>query len=165
MKKQLSDIICELHIPNFETAKKFYGDLDFKVVWERKPTDKIEGYMVMKRGNSVFSFYSGTNKVYDHTYFKKFPKNTKRGYGIEIIIPINGIYFFYKKVEKKYSKQILSSLKKRFYYPDFRMTDPFGFYLRFVERYNWVDTRNPDGNPKKEFIEETKMYHELMDKE
>ncbi|MBI2641018.1 hypothetical protein HYW87_00255 [Candidatus Roizmanbacteria bacterium] len=44
------------------------------------------------------------------------------------------------------------------------MVDPFGFYLRFVERYNWVDTRNSDGSPKPEFIKEATMYKKLMKK-
>lgn len=42
------------------------------------------------------------------------------------------------------------------------MEDPFGFYLRFVERYNWVDTRNSDGSPKPEFVKEAEMYKKLI---
>ncbi len=45
-----------------------------------------------------------------------------------------------------------------------RIKDPFGFYLRFVERYNWIDTRNPAGIPKPEFIKEAELYKDLMEK-
>jgi len=38
-------------------------------------------------------------------------------------------------------------LQIRFDRLDFRMVDPFGFYLRFVERYNWVDGKDKEGNP------------------
>ncbi|KKP68169.1 MAG: hypothetical protein UR68_C0005G0025 [Candidatus Roizmanbacteria bacterium GW2011_GWA2_35_19] len=164
MKKQLSDVICELHVPSFEVAKQFYGDLGFNVLWERKPTEKTKGYMVMKRDQSVLCFYCGTNEVYDHSYFKQFPSETKRGYAVEIVIPIQGLELLYKKIYKKYSSQIFSAFERRFYYPDFRIVDPFGFYLRFVEKYNWVDTRNPDGSPKPEYKKEAEMFVELMRK-
>lgn len=154
--------MCELHVPNFEVAKQFYGDLGFDVVWERKSTDKTEGYMVMRKKTSVLCFYSGTTKVYEHSYFRKFPKDTKRGYAVEIVIPVDDVKSFYKTVQELHKDMIVIPLTERFYYPDFRMIDPFGFYLRFVERYNWVDTRNPDGSPKANRSDEIAKYKKLM---
>ncbi len=40
--------LIELHIPDFEVAKEFYGKLGFKVAWERKP-EGFKGYLVLKR--------------------------------------------------------------------------------------------------------------------
>lgn len=36
MNKQnaLSNVILELHVPDFDTVKDFYGKLGFEVVWE-----------------------------------------------------------------------------------------------------------------------------------
>jgi len=149
MNQIVSDIMIELHVPSFEIAKKFYGDLGFKVVWERNSNDPHICYLVMKKGTSILNFYSGSEKVYNHSYFKKFPKETPRGYGIEIIIPVNEIENFYKQASLKFKKNIVKPLSKILSHSDFRMIDPFGFYLRFVERYDWVNGRDIKGNPLK----------------
>ncbi len=51
-----NNLLIELHVPNFETAKDFYGKLGFKVVWERKPAEK-KGYLVLKRNQTIFEGY------------------------------------------------------------------------------------------------------------
>lgn len=144
MKKLTSDILLELHVPDFEAVKQFYGSIGYKVVWEKKPKDR-DGYLVMRSNESVLNFYCGNDQVYDHTHFKKFPKDTPRGYGVEIVIPIDGIEEFYKNFQDQHQESIVEKLKTRFSRPDFRAVDPFGFYLRFVERYNWVDGRDTAG--------------------
>ena len=149
MNKLTSDVMIELHVPDFELTKKFYGDLGFIVVWERNSEDPNICYLVMKKGTSILNVYSGTKKVYDHSFFKKFPKTTPRGYCVEIIIPVDGIEKFYKQISLKYGKNIAKPLGKIFFHPDFRMVDPFGFYLRFVERYDWVNRRDANGNLQK----------------
>lgn len=141
MAKLLSDILVELHVPDFKTAKKFYSSLGFKVVWEKKPKER-EGYLVMRRGSSIINFYCGNYHVYLQSYFKRYPCNTKRGYAVEIIVPIDDIERYYKKISTKYKSKIVGQLEKRFDKLDFRMVDPFGFYLRFVERYDWVNRKN-----------------------
>ncbi len=146
MDKLVTDIMLELHVPDFAIAKKFYGNLGFKTVWERQPKDPAIRYLVMRKGTSIINFYSGTEKVYDHSFFRRFPITTPRGYAVEIIIPIDGIEDFYKTACLKYKKNIVKPLAKILSHADFRMTDPFGFYLRFVERYNWVNGRDKEGN-------------------
>ncbi len=150
MNKLTSDVIIELHVPDFELTKKFYGDLGFGVVWEKKPEGR-KGYLVMKSvdGDSILNFYCGNEEVYNQTYFKRFPKETKRGYAVEIILPCNDIKGLYEKIQQKYKNQIVEPLIKRFNKLDFRMVDPFGFYLRFVERYDWLSGRDIEGNPLK----------------
>jgi hypothetical protein len=133
-----SDIMLELHVPDFEITKKFYGDLGFQVVWENKPEDK-KGYLVMRNEESILNFYCGNEYVYEQSYFKKFPKDTSRGYGVEIIIPSDDIHTLYKDIKLKYPQNIVGELRVRFEKYDFRMIDPFGYYLRFVERYDWVN--------------------------
>lgn len=135
-----TDILVELHVPNFKEAKKFYGKLGFKVVWERKPEEE-KGYLVLKRGNSILCFWSGNKNVWNHIYFKHFPKTTKRGYGVEIVIMVKNVEEFYTKV-KKFAKVVEKLKMQPWGSKDFRIEDPFGFYLRFTEPYNTLDDAN-----------------------
>ena len=135
-----NDISIELHVPDFAKVKEFYGKLGFEVVWERKPEAK-KGYLVMKRGNSVLCFWPGTEQVWDQPYFKQFPKTTKRGYAVEIVINIENIEQFYKEV--KTFADVVEELKTQPWgLKDFRVEDPFGFYLRFTEPHNILDPNN-----------------------
>ncbi len=145
MRDLQSDILIELHVPDFETVKDFYCKLGYEVVWEKTPRER-EGYLVLRSGHSVLNFYCGNDHVYEHSYFKRFSRNTPRGYGVEIIIPVTGIAKFYDQFKRIYPDNIVGELYKRHSRADFRVTDPFGYYLRFVERYNWVDGRDKKGN-------------------
>ncbi len=135
----LTDVVIELHVPNFDVVKTFYSQLGFKMVWEYPPEDQ-SGYLVMKRHNSLIAFYCGNEDVYEHQYFGQFDKNTVRGYGVEISIYITDISIedFYaeisSKIEKKYIVQELEA--KPWGIKDFRIIDPFGFYLCFREPDN-----------------------------
>jgi hypothetical protein len=64
---------------------------------------------------------------------------------VEIIIPVVNIDEFYADFRTLHPKNIVAELSQKHSHKDFRATDPFGFYLRFVEKYNWVDGRNLDG--------------------
>ena len=133
-KPALSDIILELHVPDFGVVKDFYGKLGFEIVWEREP-EGFEGYLVMKRGNSILCFWAGNNEVYNHPYFKQFSKDTKRGYGAEIVIFVEDIEKFYGKVSK-FAKVVEKLTLQPWGDKDFRVEDPFGYYLRFSSPYN-----------------------------
>lgn len=128
----LSNVILELHVPDFGIAKDFYGKLGFEMVWEYPPKDQ-SGYMVMKKDDSILAFFCGNNEVYNHSYFKKFPKDTPRGYGVEVCIYLqdSNIDDYYKGVvEKVGQKYIITPLQiKPWGSKDFRMIDPFGYYL------------------------------------
>jgi len=96
-----NDIITELHVSNFEVVKEFYGKLGFSVVWEETPMQN-NGYLVMRRNNSILAFYCGNEDVYAHEYFSKFPNSTTRGYGVEIRIYVSeqNIQKFYENTSK-----------------------------------------------------------------
>src|SRR5437660_3115836 len=91
----------------------------------------------MKRKRSVLNFYGGSRKVYSHSYFGRFKKTTKCGYGVEIIIPVDRVERIYKGV-RKFAKIVQPLQLKKWGRRDFRIVDPFGFYLRITERYEWV---------------------------
>ena len=139
MKPTQSDVLLELHVPDFEKAKKFYGRLGFKVVWERKP-DEFKGYIVMKRQNSILCFWGGNEFIYKHPTFKKYPNTTKRGYGIEIIVPISNIEKFYKQVEV-FANVVEPLIVQPWGLKDFRIEDPFGFYIRFTESHDVLNRK------------------------
>lgn len=130
----------ELHVPDFEKVKDFYGKLGFKVVWERKPEEK-KGYLVLKRDNNILCFWSGNETVYQQEYFQKFPKNTKRGYGVEIVIMVEDIDKFYENA-KSFARVVEELKLKPWGLKDFRIEDPFGFYIRFTELHNILNDNN-----------------------
>ncbi len=113
--------------------------LGFKTVWEYPPKDQ-SGYLVMKRKNSILAFFCGNEEVYNHPFFKKLPKTTIRGYGVEVAIYISDIKIedYYQQVLKKVGKDcIVQSLElKPWGSKDFRLTDPFGYYLCIREAGN-----------------------------
>jgi uncharacterized glyoxalase superfamily protein PhnB len=127
----LTDVYIELHVPDFKKAIEFYSKLGFKLLW------RAEDYLVMKRKKSVLNFYGGSQKVYSHSYFGRFKKTTKCGYGVEIIIPVEHVERFYERV-RKFAKIVQPLQLKKWGHRDFRIVDPFGFYLRIRERYEWV---------------------------
>ena len=127
----LTDVYIELHVPDFKRVIEFYSRLGFKLQW------RTEDYLVMKRKRSILNFYGGSEIVYRHSYFGRFSRNTKCGYGVEIIIPVDRVESLYKSARK--FAMVLQPLQlKKWGRRDFRILDPFGFYLRITERYEWV---------------------------
>ena len=129
-----SEVYVELHIPNFQTAIDFYKMLGFEVVWLK------EEYLVMRKGKSILNFYMGSEKVYQHSYFGRFPKDTKRGYAVEIFFLEDDLEGLWKKIKDKV-KVIQPLILKPWGRPDFRIEDPFGLYLRFGKRYDWINNK------------------------
>src|SRR6267143_2280527 len=123
----LTDVYIELHVPDFKKTIEFYSKLGFKLLW------RTEDYLVMKRKRSVLNFYGGSERVYHHSYFGRFRKNTRCGYGVEIIIPVDRVEHFYKSVGK-FARIVQPLQLKKWGRRDFRMIDSFVFYLRITER-------------------------------
>lgn len=137
MKVAKTDTLVELHIPDFEKAKNFYAKLGFQVVWEREP-EGYKGLLIIKRGDSILYFWGGNEQVMDQPYFGNFPKTTKRGYGVEIVIMTEQIEAIYEEAKK--FAIIVEELKlKPWGIKDFRIEDPFGFYLKITEAYDILD--------------------------
>ncbi len=145
MRQLQSSVMLELHIPSFNEAKKFYGSIGFEIVWEKAGYGESLDYMVMRNEDRIINFYGNSDKVYNHSHFSKFDKISPRGYGVEIIIPVEGINKFYEDYKTNHGSSIVKTLNNEHSHKDFRVVDPFGFYIRFVERYNWVDGRDKNG--------------------
>lgn len=130
----------ELHVPDFQKVKHFYGSIGFQVVREN-PIGGENGYLVLQLEENFICFWPGTDAVYNHPYFKQFPKETIHGYGVEIVINVNNLDAVYKKAEQL--NAVVEKIKKRPWGPkDFRITDPFGYYIRISENHLIVPIHN-----------------------
>lgn len=139
-KTALTDVTIELGVPDFKITKNFYSGLGFEVVWE-EPPHGMNGYLVMRLKESILCFFCGNNHVYNHPFFKNFPHNTIRGYGVEISIPVDDIDRYYETVKNKIPQvNMFQSLKQQPWgKKDFRITDPFGYFIRFNEPWNVLE--------------------------
>src|SRR3989338_8506351 len=136
-----NNLIIELHVPDLGSAKDFYSKLGFKVSIDDKPNKAALGYLTMIRKDTMLNFYGGDERVYDQSFFKQFPKDTKKGYGVEITIIVEDIEEAYRLASENLKECIVRELKelkdRGHVWKDFRMVDPFGFYLRFTELIDW----------------------------
>ncbi len=67
-----NNLQLELHVPDFDQVKSYYGALGFKVVWERVP-EEAKGYLVIERDGTVLCFWGGNEAIAEQPYFKRFP--------------------------------------------------------------------------------------------
>lgn len=132
-------IQIELHVPDFGVVLDFYGKLGFKKVWHRSEKNNAD-YLVMERDGTILNFWPGNDNVYNQSYFKQFPKDTKRGYGVELVIPVDDVKAFHEQV-KDFVNIVNPLVKRPWGLWDFRIEDPFGYYLRVTERH---DITSPD---------------------
>ena len=140
-----NNIVLELHIPDFDKARAFYKLFGFEQI-HYDPTSgggSDLGYMVLKRedpiGNTLINFYGDKDKVSKHARFADFPADTPRGYAVEITVPTSGIDKLWEEVNKQLKPDQISQplALKRWGKKDFRVVDPFGFYIRFTELVDW----------------------------
>jgi len=140
-----NNLILEFHIPDFKKAKTFYALFDFNEL-SYDPTSgggSDLGYMVLKRedstGRSLINFYGDKEKVSQHARFVDFPTDTPRGYAVEVTIVVSDIEKLWDKIKNKIEPSQISQplTLKRWGKKDFRVIDPFGFYIRFTELVDW----------------------------
>lgn len=128
-----ASLLLELHVPDFDRVEPFYGLFGFSFV--RSEPD----YLVLERSGCVIHFYGGSEQVVRHSYFGRFPKDSPRGYGVEIILFCDDIETLFERVRGEVEVEVVSGLQLRPWgVKDFRVADPFGYYLRISEPY---DTR------------------------
>lgn len=129
--------LIELHVPDFEAAKKFYNRIGFEVVWERPP-EGFKGYLVMRWGENTLCFWGGNQEIHQHPYFGNNPATTIRGQGVEIVLCHPDYERLYAHIEGE--AFIVEPMKLQPWgLRDFRLVDPFGFYLRITAPHNIHD--------------------------
>ena len=131
MKNKLQ---LELHVEDFEAIEQYYSALGFAKIWTRKP-DGFKGYLVLEMNGNTLCFWAGNDHVYEQEYFKRFPKNTPRGYGVEIVIMVADIEAYYR-VHSDHANVVEPLQRQPWGLKDFRAVDPAGFYLRFTSEHD-----------------------------
>ncbi|MFA6198577.1 MAG: hypothetical protein WC734_05540 [Patescibacteria group bacterium] len=144
MENIFNNLILELHVPDFVKARKFYSTFNFHQI-SYIPAGSELGYMVLARidtiGKTCINFYGDNERVARHTHFADYPTGTPRGYAVEITIPVSNVEELWKLANSVLdSSQIAQPLElKRWGKKDFRVVDPFGFYVRFTELVDWFN--------------------------
>ncbi len=131
--------LLELHVPDFQKVKEYYGKIGFEVVWERTPED-FKGYLVMNMEENILCFWCGNQSVQDHPYFKKFSPTNQPGYGVEIIVMVENVEAYYDRV-KAIANVVGPIALQPWGLKDFRVADPFGYYLRITEKHDILDPK------------------------
>ena len=140
-----NNLVLELHIPDFAKARSFYAMLGFEEI-QYDPTSgggSDLGYLVLARedplGRVLLNFYGDREEVVNHAHFKDFPPTTPRGYAVEITIPVADLDGLWQRIQGTVAVARVdqSLVTKRWGKRDFRLVDPFGFYLRFTELVDW----------------------------
>jgi predicted enzyme related to lactoylglutathione lyase len=121
----------ELHVPDFEPVRRFYAALGFTV--EREETGE-DGYLVLRHGDARLAFWPGSAKVWDHGYFRGFPRDTPRGYGVEVVLTVTDLDTLHARAAS--AGCVVRELGLRAWgLRDFRIVDPNGYYIRFTEAH------------------------------
>jgi dihydroneopterin aldolase len=119
----------ELHVPDFEPVRRFYGALGFIVERDEPGAD---GYLVLRHGDARVAFWPGSPRVWEHSYFDRFPRETPRGYGVEVVLAVHDLDPLHARASELGC--VVSPLERRHWGPrDFRIADPYGYYIRFTE--------------------------------
>lgn len=135
----VNHVLLEIQVPDFTVAEEFYSKLGFEKIWKREPED-FKGYIIMKLEDNILCFWGGNEHVYEQEYFKKFNKVIARGVGMEIVLMVKDIQKYFEQIKNKVT--IFEDLQERPWgLKDFRLVDPFGFYLRFTSLHNILDSK------------------------
>ena len=92
----------------------------------------------MKREKSIFCFWGGNEEIYTHEHFRKFSRDTPRGYGVEMVLPVSNLEEYYEQVRR--FADVVEPLQERPWgLKDFRIVDPFGYYIRITSHHDVLD--------------------------
>jgi hypothetical protein len=146
MNNIVNNLILEFHVPDLEKALEFYSLFGFYELSSDPlpPEGDEQGYLILARddkslGRTTLCFYGGKESVANRYYFAKFPASTPRGYAVETSIPVSNIDELWNNISSKMKdEEIYQKLEiKHWGCKDFRVIDPFGFYVRFTELADW----------------------------
>lgn len=83
-------------------------------------------------------FWAGNDHVFDQPYFRRLPRDTPRGYGVEIVVMVPDVAEFYEST-KEHANVVEPLTEQPWGLWDFRAVDPEGYYLRFTSEHNILD--------------------------
>ena len=119
----------ELFVSDLEKSIDFYTSvLGFERL-KGGPT-----YVPVRSGQVVIGLGPAKGLPKQH-HFNPQVQTDRRGLGTEIVLEVDDVESFFKKVEATGYKRILSPLRKQAWgLTDFRIIDPDGYYLRITSR-------------------------------
>lgn len=132
--------LIELHVNDFAPIRAYYESLGFSVAWEHEAKG-FDGYLVIQMEGNVLCFWAGNEEVYNQPYFKQFPHDTPRGYGVEVVISVEDIQGYYELVKDR-ANVVEPLTKQPWGLYDFRVVDPAGYYLRFTSLHDILRSDN-----------------------
>lgn len=140
-----NNLVLELHVPDFQPVRDFYGKFGFEELRYDATSGGGSnlGYLVLGRsdsvGNTQLNFYGDKPEVANHSHFVDFAKDTPRGYAVEITVPVSDVADLWERAGKYLAETAIAQelVTKRWGKQDFRVVDPFGFYVRFTELVDW----------------------------
>ena len=100
LEKNAVSVLCQFGYREIRTPVLEEKGLFVKSIGGETDIVTKEMFSFVDRGERDVNFYCGNEHVYEQTYFKSFPKETKRGYAVEVVIPIDDIKTFYKEVRE-----------------------------------------------------------------
>lgn len=128
-KRVIAEPVIELHVPDFQAAYDFYRQFQFALRWVD------DNYMVLARGEHSLCFYGGNPEVAAHSYFGRFSPDTKRGYAVELVLFVIDVKRCFQSLWP--TTKVIEPPRQRLWgATDFRVEDPFGFYVRVTEQYD-----------------------------
>ena len=119
----------ELFVTDMEKSLDFYTNvLGF---------ERLKGgadYVPVRSGSVVIGLGAAAGLPKNH-FFNPEVQMARRGVGTEIVLEVDDVQGFFRKVKASGYKRILSPLRKRLWgLTDFRIADPDGYYLRVTSR-------------------------------
>jgi catechol 2,3-dioxygenase-like lactoylglutathione lyase family enzyme len=135
-----SPLLVELHVSDLGSAGEFYSQLGFREV------RRESRYLVLKRGGAVLHFYLSNDCFARHHYFGDSVSGERPlGKGVELVVFVSELSEVFAVFEERGS--VVERIRDRPWgVRDFRITDPFGYYLRISEPYDtlvdWTEARS-----------------------
>jgi dihydroneopterin aldolase len=131
----------ELHVADFAPAKRFYGALGFAVAREERGRDG-DGYLVMTHGADVLRFWPGTPAALRRGHFGE--REAPVGHRVEIVLTFPDLDAALAAVGAEGT--VVEGIRRRHWgLRDFRMLDPYGFYVRCTEPHDPTAARSLAG--------------------
>ncbi len=123
----------ELHVADFAPAKRFYGALGFVTL--REEIAGQEGYLVMGHAADLLRFWPGTPAVERHSHFGRSPATTAPGHRVELVLTFDALDAAFEAVRS--IGTVVEPIRRRHWgLRDFRVLDPYGFYVRCTEPHD-----------------------------
>jgi lactoylglutathione lyase len=143
MSNTQNSLQLELHVPNFQKVKDFYGLLGFSVLWERKP-EEFKGYLVVQNETGcILNFWGGNEHIFEQPYFGRFADDAKRGYGVEIVVTTTqDLKKLQQRLQVAQYEVVEELIRQPWGLDDFRVEDPFGYYVRVTTPHDITDPGN-----------------------